>query len=150
MKSATLQRIFPAKFCFIATVTLLLLMFNGGFASAQNFTVLHEFTGGVDGSNPYSSLTIDRVGNLYGVAPFWWPPGVRKRRAGSAVVMLSSWRTAVTDGSCRHCTNSSGARTAPTPSELPLSLLTGRFTERQMAVEIQIVATVSAPAAVRS
>ncbi len=70
MKSATQQRIFPAKFCFIATVTLLLLMFNGGFASAQNFTVLHEFTGGVDGSNPYSSLTIDRVGNLYGVAPF--------------------------------------------------------------------------------
>ena len=27
---------------------------------AQTFTVLHEFTGGSDGSNPYSSLVMDR------------------------------------------------------------------------------------------
>ncbi len=39
-------------------------------APAQTFTVLHEFTGGADGSNPYSGLTMDRAGNLYGVAPF--------------------------------------------------------------------------------
>jgi hypothetical protein len=37
---------------------------------AQTFTVLHSFTGGSDGSNPYSSLVLDRSGNLYGVAPF--------------------------------------------------------------------------------
>ncbi len=39
-------------------------------ARAQTFTVLHEFAGGSDGSNPYSSLVQDRAGNLYGVAPY--------------------------------------------------------------------------------
>ncbi len=39
-------------------------------AQAQSFTVLHEFTGGPDGSNPYSSLALDRSGNLYGVTPY--------------------------------------------------------------------------------
>ena len=39
-------------------------------ANAQTFTVLHQFTGGADGSNSYSSLAMDRSGNLYGVAPF--------------------------------------------------------------------------------
>lgn len=29
-------------------------------------TVLHSFAGGVDGSNPYSGLVLDRFGNLYG------------------------------------------------------------------------------------
>jgi hypothetical protein len=37
---------------------------------AQTLTVLHQFTGGADGSNPYSSLVMDRSGNLYGVVPF--------------------------------------------------------------------------------
>jgi len=36
----------------------------------QTFSVLHQFAGGSDGSNPYSSLVSDRSGNLYGVAPF--------------------------------------------------------------------------------
>ena len=39
-------------------------------ARAQTFTVLHQFAGGSDGSNPYSSLVQDRAGNLYGVAPY--------------------------------------------------------------------------------
>ena len=39
-------------------------------AHAQSFTLLHTFTGGPDGSNPLSSLVLDRNGNLYGVAPF--------------------------------------------------------------------------------
>ncbi len=33
---------------------------------AQTLTVLHNFTGGADGAYPYSGLTMDRVGNLYG------------------------------------------------------------------------------------
>ena len=39
-------------------------------ASAQTFTVLHEFTGGADGSIPESTLVEDRAGNLYGLATF--------------------------------------------------------------------------------
>lgn len=35
---------------------------------AQTFTVLHSFTGGADGSNPLSPLTLDRAGHIYGTA----------------------------------------------------------------------------------
>jgi hypothetical protein len=35
-------------------------------AHAQTETVLYNFTGGSDGSNPYSRLTADGAGNLYG------------------------------------------------------------------------------------
>ena len=37
-------------------------------AQAQTYTVLHNFTGGQDGANPYAGVTIDRAGNLYGTA----------------------------------------------------------------------------------
>ena len=33
---------------------------------AQHFQVLHNFTGGLDGSAPYAGLSMDRGGNLYG------------------------------------------------------------------------------------
>jgi hypothetical protein len=36
---------------------------------AQTFTVLHNFTGGQDGEEPYAGVTMDRAGNLYGTAP---------------------------------------------------------------------------------
>ncbi|MGO9307352.1 MAG: choice-of-anchor tandem repeat GloVer-containing protein [Candidatus Korobacteraceae bacterium] len=49
---------------------LLALLATASPAQAQTFTVLHEFTGGSDGSNPYSSLAMDRSGSLYGVAPY--------------------------------------------------------------------------------
>lgn len=35
-------------------------------AGAQTFTVIHNFTGGSDGAEPISGLTIGRDGNLYG------------------------------------------------------------------------------------
>jgi hypothetical protein len=35
-------------------------------AQAQTFTVLHNFTGGADGGNPYAGLAIDSAGSLYG------------------------------------------------------------------------------------
>ena len=37
-------------------------------ANAQTFSVLHSFTGGTDGANPWAGLTMDRAGNLYGAA----------------------------------------------------------------------------------
>jgi len=33
---------------------------------AQTFNVIHTFSGGADGANPYAGLTVDRAGNLYG------------------------------------------------------------------------------------
>lgn len=37
-------------------------------ASAQTLTVLHNFTGSLDGAAPYAGLKIDAAGNLYGTA----------------------------------------------------------------------------------
>jgi uncharacterized repeat protein (TIGR03803 family) len=37
-------------------------------AEAQTFTVLHNFTGSVDGGNPYGGLIRDSAGTLYGTA----------------------------------------------------------------------------------
>lgn len=33
-------------------------------------TILYDFTGGVDGGNPYSGLVLDKAGNLYGITPY--------------------------------------------------------------------------------
>jgi uncharacterized repeat protein (TIGR03803 family) len=41
-----------------------------GPAAAGTLTVVHSFTGGADGSNPYKSATVDSAGNLYGET-FW-------------------------------------------------------------------------------
>jgi uncharacterized repeat protein (TIGR03803 family) len=40
-------------------------------AQAQTFTVLHAFTGGGDGGNPYAGLTVDGGGNLYGTTRYY-------------------------------------------------------------------------------
>ena len=37
-------------------------------AEAQTFSVLHYFTGGADGANPYAGLTVGGTGTLYGTA----------------------------------------------------------------------------------
>ncbi len=42
------------------------LMFGAQSAQAQTFTVLHAFTGGLDGSSPCAGLSMDQRGNLYG------------------------------------------------------------------------------------
>ena len=44
-------------------------------AQAQTLTVLHNFTGGGDGANPQTGLTIDAAGNLYGTT---WAGGGSK------------------------------------------------------------------------
>ncbi len=49
---------------------IILLVLVGGIlsisAAAQTFTVLHNFSGGGDGANPYAGPTLDVGGNLYG------------------------------------------------------------------------------------
>jgi uncharacterized repeat protein (TIGR03803 family) len=48
-----------------AFVTIILL---AGASQAQTLIVLHNFTGGPDGANPFGTLIMDSSGNLYGTA----------------------------------------------------------------------------------
>jgi uncharacterized repeat protein (TIGR03803 family) len=51
---------------------LLLLMLVAGLtaAQAQTFKVIYSFTGGKDGGQPQTGVTIDRAGNLYGTTVY--------------------------------------------------------------------------------
>jgi hypothetical protein len=54
-------------------VLVCLLVLGVGLSTAaqgQTLTVLHAFTGGSDGSEPYAGLTIDSGGNLYGTTSY--------------------------------------------------------------------------------
>jgi uncharacterized repeat protein (TIGR03803 family) len=52
----------------VALVAALGLVFLTQPARAQTFTVLHNFTVGRDGGNPYAGVTLEKAGNLYGTA----------------------------------------------------------------------------------
>ncbi|MFZ0311870.1 MAG: choice-of-anchor tandem repeat GloVer-containing protein [Candidatus Korobacteraceae bacterium] len=58
----------------VARAAALLLIALIGFAAlpadAQTFQVLHSFAGGRPGADPYSGLTMDRAGNLYGTTAY--------------------------------------------------------------------------------
>ena len=49
-------------------VILCLVGFAASAARGQTYQVIHNFTGGVDGANPWAGLTIDAGGHLYGLA----------------------------------------------------------------------------------
>ena len=53
-----------ARFAFLST--LVCVFFTS--SQAQTFTVIHNFSGGADGANPYAGITIDGAGNLLGTA----------------------------------------------------------------------------------
>jgi len=48
------------------TIIFVVMMATVPYATAQSYTVLHNFTGGADGSTPYGGLNMDSAGNLYG------------------------------------------------------------------------------------
>ena len=50
----------------LLTIVLALTLVLCPPAQAQTYTVIHNFTGGLDGGNPYAGLTMDAAGNLYG------------------------------------------------------------------------------------
>jgi len=54
----------------VLLVTMIAFAISGPASLAQAYTILHTFTGGVDGGDPYSGLTIDQTGNLYGTAAY--------------------------------------------------------------------------------
>ncbi len=53
----------------VASILLfaMVVMFAGS-AQAQTFSVLHQFSGGDDGGEPWAGVTVDAGGNLYGTA----------------------------------------------------------------------------------
>jgi uncharacterized repeat protein (TIGR03803 family) len=69
--------------------------------SAGNETVLYQFTGGADGGNPYASLILDSLGNLYGTTYSGGAAGfgvVYKLNAAGAETVLYSFTGGVDGG----------------------------------------------------
>lgn len=54
----------------LISVALLATLLTMPVIHAQTFSILHTFTGGQDGGNPFGALAIDHSGNLYGVATY--------------------------------------------------------------------------------
>ena len=50
--------------------SLVVLLLTLGVAQAQTFKVIHDFSGGADGANPYTGLTPYAPGSFYGTAYF--------------------------------------------------------------------------------
>jgi len=63
VRGRTLRMNFSAARIVISALFVAVAIAPG--AHAQTFTVLHTFTG-PDGASPYSGITVDRAGNLYG------------------------------------------------------------------------------------
>ena len=64
--SRTISRAATAALA-IATVFALTVALTQS-TQAQTYKVIHNFTGGADGSTPWAGLTMDQAGNLYGTA----------------------------------------------------------------------------------
>ena len=89
----------------VAAMPLLCLLLFAVVAQAQTFTVLHNFTNGLDGAHPYTGLTIDRAGNLYGTAS---TVALRLTIAisSAAAARSLSWSIRVQASFFARCTNS--------------------------------------------
>jgi uncharacterized repeat protein (TIGR03803 family) len=85
--------------------TLLALKLLVMQAHAQTYSVIHNFSGGGDGATPYTGLTIDRAGNLYGTTYRGATANVgtvyRLRHSGSNWILdsLYAFRGGASDGS---------------------------------------------------
>ena len=50
------------------TIVLVLMVVASRTVEAQSLQVIHNFSNGADGRNPYAGVTADKAGNLYGTA----------------------------------------------------------------------------------
>src|SRR5689334_2390274 len=61
------------------------------FVQAQTYSVIHDFTGSGDGDTPFTGLTIDQAGSLYGTTVAGGAHGhgvvFRMKRSGSGWVL---------------------------------------------------------------
>lgn len=51
---------------YLIAIAIFIALALAGAAQAQTFSVIHSFTGGADGYEPFAGVTIDQAGNLYG------------------------------------------------------------------------------------
>ena len=84
-------------------IVLTFTIIAGQTAKGQTYTVIHDFTGGGDGLYPYTGLTIDAAGNLYGTTIYGGSGGsgviFKLRRGGSGWVFTPIYSfTGGTDG----------------------------------------------------
>jgi len=54
----------------VVLLALTLFVLLAATAQAQNYTVLHVFSGHGDGGNPFAGVTLDRQGRIYGMTPY--------------------------------------------------------------------------------
>ncbi|HUK43152.1 MAG TPA: choice-of-anchor tandem repeat GloVer-containing protein [Candidatus Bathyarchaeia archaeon] len=52
----------------VLTLCAAVVILTAASVQAQTYTILHNFTGSLDGAYPYAGLVLDRAGNLYGTA----------------------------------------------------------------------------------
>jgi uncharacterized repeat protein (TIGR03803 family) len=81
-------RFTPGTICVFAFFAVALLSGATSLAHAQTYTMLHSFTGQGDGSSPWSNLTMDRGGNLYGTTP--WGGNLQACPGGCGIVFKLS------------------------------------------------------------
>jgi hypothetical protein len=62
---------------------LVLIVAAAPAAQAQTLIVLHNFTGGADGTSPSAGLTMDKAGNLYGRANYGGGSGCKGLGCGT-------------------------------------------------------------------
>ncbi|MGA7460172.1 MAG: choice-of-anchor tandem repeat GloVer-containing protein [Candidatus Korobacteraceae bacterium] len=55
-----------SSICYLLLISLFTLFLFTPEAQAQTLTVLHTFTGGADGYEPYAGVTLDQQGRIYG------------------------------------------------------------------------------------
>ena len=82
-----------AKYIFIFAVLFSIAAITAPKSRAQTFSIVHSFTGGIDGANPLAGFTIDGLGNLYGTATQGGKFGagvvLKVNRRGHVIVLYS-------------------------------------------------------------